>query len=102
MFDTHDARIARWNQTPGPRVGDWCETKNRGWHRIGAVRGVNIRLAGPTGRFALGADGVTYSGLLLDHSALPISSLVRQPGSKPGPIDQPHYFTPECRVFKER
>ena len=101
MFSTHDEQIARWNQKPGPRVGDWCETKDSLLHRIGAVRGGNIRLAGPSGRFTLGPDGVTYSGLLLDHPAIQISTLVRQPGNKFGAIHQPH-FSVECRVFKER
>jgi len=101
MSSTHDEQSARWNQKPGPRVGDWCETQDSSLHRIGAVRGGNIRLAGPSGRFTLGPDGVTYSGLLLDHPAIQISTLVRQPGSKFGAIHQPH-FSVECRVFKER
>ena len=35
MSNTHDEQIARWNQQRGPRVGDWCETKDGGLHRIG-------------------------------------------------------------------
>jgi hypothetical protein len=101
MFGTHDEQIARWNKQSGPRVGDWCETKDRGLHRIGAIRGGSIRLAGSSGRFALEPDGVTYSGLLLDHPAIQISTLMRQPGSKSGAIHQPH-LTVQCRVFKER
>jgi hypothetical protein len=101
MFSTHDEQIARWNQEPGPRVGDWCETTDRGLHRIGAIRGGSIRPAGPSGRFALEPDGVTYLGLLLDHPAIQISALVRQPRRKPGAIHQPH-FTLRCGVFKER
>jgi len=42
----HDEQIARWNQQRGPRVGDWCETKDGSLHRIGGVRGGKIRLAG--------------------------------------------------------
>jgi hypothetical protein len=101
MSSTHDERIARWNKEPGPRVGDWCETKVSLLHRIGAVSCGNIRLAGSSGRFTLGPDGVTYSGLLLDHPAIQISALVRQPGKRFGAIHQPH-FSVECRVFKER
>ena len=101
MSSTHDEQIARWNKELGPRVGDWCETKDSLLHRIGAVSGGNIRLAAPSGRFALGPDGVTYSGLLLDHPAIQITTLVRQPGYRFGAIHQPH-FSVECRVFKER
>jgi hypothetical protein len=101
MFSTRDEQIARWNQKLGPRVGDWCETKDSRLHRIGAIRGESIRLGGPSGRFALEPDGVTYLGLLLDHPAIQISALVRQPGKKFGTIHRPH-FSVECRVFKER
>jgi hypothetical protein len=94
-------RIARWNQKPGPRVGDWCETKDRGLHRIGAVGGESIRLADPSGRFALEPGGVTYLGLLLDHPPIHISALVKQLRTKPGAIHQPHFMV-RCRVFKER
>ena len=38
-WPVHDEQIARWNQQRGPRVGDWCETKDGGLHRIGGVRG---------------------------------------------------------------
>jgi hypothetical protein len=55
MFDTHDEWIGKWGHKPGPRVGDWCETKDGGLHRIGAIRGESIRLAGPSGRFSLGS-----------------------------------------------
>jgi hypothetical protein len=71
MFDTHDEWIGKWGHKPGPRVGDWCETKDGGLHRIGAIRGESIRLAGPSGRFSLGSEGVLYSGLLLDYPAAP-------------------------------
>ena len=64
MSNTHDEQIARWNQQRGPRVGDWCETKDGGLHRIGGVRGGRIRLASPSGRFSLGSEGVTYFGIL--------------------------------------
>jgi hypothetical protein len=37
MSNTHDEQIATWNQQRGPRVGDWCETKDGGLHRIGGV-----------------------------------------------------------------
>jgi hypothetical protein len=100
MFDTHDEWIGKWGHKPGPRVGDWCETKDGGLHRIGAIRGESIRLAGPSGRFSLGSEGVLYSGLLLDYPAIPISSLVKQPESKPGTIHQPRR-TVQCRVFKD-
>jgi hypothetical protein len=100
MFDTHDEWIGKWGHKPGPRVGDWCETKDGGLHRIGAIREGSIRLAGPSGRFSLGSDGVTYSGLLLDYPAIQKSSLVKQPESKPGTIHQPHR-TVQCRVFKD-
>ena len=29
MSNTHDEQIATWNQQRGPRVGDWCETKDK-------------------------------------------------------------------------
>ena len=95
----HDEQIARWNQQRGPRVGDWCETKDGGLHRIGGVRGGRIRLASPSGRFSLGSEGVTYFGIFVDHPAIPTSSLLKQPERKPGAIHQPH-FTVDCRVFK--
>jgi hypothetical protein len=99
MFSTPDEQITRWNRKPGPRVGDWYETGCTS-RRIGGIRSGHIRLASPSGRFALGPDGVTYSGLFLDHPAIPISALTRQPGSKGGAIHQP-YCTMECRVFKD-
>ena len=80
----HDEQIARWNQQRGPRVGDWCETKDGGLHRIGGVRGGRIRLASPSGRFSLGPEGVTYFGIFVDHPAIPTSSLLKQPERKPG------------------
>jgi hypothetical protein len=80
-------------------VGDWCETKDRGLHLIGAVGG--IRLADPSGRFALELGGLTYLGLLLDHPPIHISALVKQLRTKPGAIHQPHFMV-RCRVFKER
>src|SRR5262249_27299038 len=95
-----DAQSARWKQQPGPRVGDWCETKDGSLHRIGGVRGGKIRLASPSGRFSLGSEGVTYFGIFVDHPAIPTSSLLKQPERKPGAIHQPH-FTVDCRVFKE-
>jgi len=98
---SHDEQIARWNQQRGPRVGDWCETKDGGLHRIGGVRGGRIRLASPSGRFSLGPEGVTYFGIFIDYPAIPTSSLLKQPERKPGAIHQPH-FTVDCRVFKER
>jgi hypothetical protein len=101
MSNTHDEQIATWNQQRGPRVGDWCETKDGGLHRIGGVRGGRIRLASPSGRFSLGPEGVTYFGIFIDHPAIPTSSLLKQPERKPGAIHQPH-FTVDCRVFKER
>lgn len=101
MSNTHDEQIARWNQQRGPRVGDWCETKDGGLHRIGGVRGGRIRLASPSGRFSLGSEGVTYFGIFIAHPAIPTSSLLKQPERKPGAIHQPH-FTVDCRVFKER
>jgi hypothetical protein len=61
MFSTPDEQIARWNRKPGPRVGDWYETRECTLYRIGGIRNGNIRLASPSGRFALGPDGVTYS-----------------------------------------
>ena len=97
----HDEQIARWNQQRGPRVGDWCETKDGSLHRIGGVRGGKIRPASPSGRFSLGSEGVTYFGIFVDHPAIPTSSLLKQPERKPGAIHQPH-FTVDCRVFKER
>ena len=97
----HDEQIARWNQQHGPRVGDWCETKDGSLHRIGGVRGGRIRLASPSGRFSLGSEGVAYFGIFIDHPAIPTSSLLKQPERKPGAIHQPH-FTVDCRVFKER
>jgi hypothetical protein len=101
MFDTYDERIAKWKQKPGPCVGDWCETKDGSLHRIGVLRGESIRLAGPSGRFSLGPDGVTYSGLLLDHPAIQKSLLMKQSDRKPGAIHYPRHFTVQCRVFKE-
>jgi hypothetical protein len=38
---------------------------------------------------------------VIDHPAIPTSSLLKQPERKPGAIHQPH-FTVDCRVFKER
>jgi hypothetical protein len=100
MFSTPDEQIARWNRKPGPRVGDWYETRGCKLYRIGGIRNGYIRFASPSGRFALGFDGVTYSGLFLDHPAIPISAVVRQPGSKGGAIHQPQ-CTVQCRVFKD-
>jgi hypothetical protein len=37
MSNTHDEQIAKWNKQRGPRVGDWCETKDGGLHRIGGL-----------------------------------------------------------------
>jgi hypothetical protein len=91
----HDEQIARWNQQRGPRVGDWCETKDGGLHR--SVRGGRIRLASPSGRFSLGSEGVTYFGIFIDHPAVPTSSLLKQPERKPGAIHQPR-FTVDCLV----
>jgi len=100
MPNSHDVKIARWNQQRGPRVGDWCETKDGGLRRIAAVSGGKIRLASPSGRFSLGSEGVTYFGIFVDHPAIPTSSLLQQPERKPGAIHQPR-FTVDCRVFKE-
>jgi hypothetical protein len=75
----HDEQIARWNQQRGPRVGDWCETKDGGLHRIGGVRGGRIRLASPSGRFSLGSEGVTYFGIA------------------PMPVDVRRNIAPACR-----
>jgi hypothetical protein len=97
---SHDEQIAKWNRQRGPRVGDWCETKDGGLHRIAGIRAGRIRLASPSGRFSLGSDGVTYSGILLDYPAIQPSSLMQQPERKPGAIHQPH-LTVQCRVFKE-
>jgi len=92
--------ITKWNQKAGPRVGDWCETKDSGLHRIGAVEAA-IRLAAQSGRFSLDtSEGVTYSGLFVDYPAIQKSSLVRQSQSKSGTIHGPHMNLP-CRVFKE-
>ena len=92
--------ITKWNQKAGPRVGDWCETKDSGLHRIGAVEAA-IRLAAQSGRFSLDtSEGVTYSGLFVDYPAIQKSSLVRQSQSKAGTIHQPRMNLP-CRVFKE-
>src|SRR5262249_50123039 len=79
----HDEKIARWNQQPGPRVGDWCEGKDGGLHRIGGGRGGRIRLASSSGRLSLGSEGVTYFGIFIDHPAIPTSSLLIQPERKP-------------------
>ncbi len=99
---SHDEQIARWNRQRGPRVGDWCETKDGGLHRIAGIRAGSIRLASPSGRFSLGSDGVTYSGIFLDYPAIQPSSLLQQPERKPGAIHQPHLIiTVQCRVFKE-
>ena len=92
--------ITKWNQKAGPRVGDWCETKDSGLHRIGAVEAA-IRLAAQSGRFSLDtSEGVTYSGLFVDYPAIQKSSLVRLSQSKSGTIHRPHMNLP-CRVFKE-
>ena len=37
MSNTHDEQIARWNQQRGPRVGDWCETKDAHLAREGRM-----------------------------------------------------------------
>ena len=97
---SHDEQIARWNQQRGPRVGDWCETKDGGLHRIVGIRAAGIRLASPSGRFSLGSEGVTYSGIFLEYPAIQPSSLEQQPGRKPSAIHQPH-LTVQCRIFKE-
>src|SRR5262249_24226712 len=60
MSNTHDEQIAKWNQQRGPRVGDWCETKDCGLHRIGGARGGRIRLASPSRRLSLESEAVTY------------------------------------------
>jgi hypothetical protein len=76
----------------------------RGWNRG------KVPLARGGGRRILMASGLGVaslcslakgSGLFLDHPAIPISALVRQPGSKGGAIHQRH-CTLQCRVFKER
>jgi len=100
MANISDAAITKRNQKTGPRVGDWCETKDGGLHRIGAVKAA-IRLAAQSGRFSLDtSEGVTYSGLFVDYPAIQKSSLVRQSQSKSGTIHGPHMNLP-CRVFKE-
>jgi hypothetical protein len=102
MSDTHDKQIAKWNQIPGPRVGDWYEMKDGSLQRIGGIRGGSIRLASSSGRFSLGSDGVTYSGIFLDHPPIQMSSIVKQTESKPGAIHQKPHFTVNCRVFKAK
>jgi hypothetical protein len=99
MSNTQDEQIARWNQQRGPRVGDWCETKDGGLHRIGGVRGGKIRLASPSGRFSLGSEGVTYFGIFIDHPAIPTSSLLK--AGAQARCNPPATFHLDCRVFKE-
>ena len=100
MANISDAAITKWNQKAGPRVGDWCETKDGGLHRIDAVKAA-IRLAAQSGRFSLDtSEGVTYSGLFVDYPTIQKSSLVRRSQSKAGAIHRPHMTLP-CRVFKE-
>ena len=95
----HDEQIARWNQQRGPRVGDWCETKDGGLHRIGGVRGGRIRLASPSGRFSLGSEGVTYFGIFIDHPAIPSSSLLKQP--EPSPVQSTSHISPWIAAFSK-
>ena len=111
MSDSHDELTAKWNEIRGARVGDWCETKDSGFHRFGRDLGESLELADPSSSagFLLNSDGVvTWSGSLFARPAIPKSSLVglpeRMSGAmryrEPGARKVQHFSTP-CRVFKE-
>jgi hypothetical protein len=72
--------MAKWDQNPGQRVGDWYKTKDGRWRcRIGEVGVESIRLADPSARFCLSPDGVvSLRGGLLDHPAIQKSSLEKR------------------------
>jgi hypothetical protein len=107
-----EARRTKWEQNPGPCVGDWYVMKNGRRHRFGRDLGESLKLADTSSgrKFCLNPDGVvTYWAGLLDYPAiqkLPLEGKAlskRERGAVWWHQDPPSVQrSVMCRVFKEK